>query len=139
AAMPASACTTGSLLLSGSATSFTHTGLTSGTTYYYRDCASHKSGNSSTGAKTRATPGSTRPVGSLKINGGAISTLSTAVTLSLSATDDAGVTGYYPSTSSTPPTATAHNWFPVSSQATYAPSPAHPASTPAAPKPLYAW
>ncbi|PYO56183.1 MAG: hypothetical protein DMD83_15725, partial [Candidatus Rokuibacteriota bacterium] len=137
--MPASACTTGSLLLSGSATSFTHTGLTSGTTYYYRVCASDKAGNSSTGARTRATPGSTRPAGSLKINGGAASTLSTAVTLTLSATDDVGVTGYYLSTSSSPPAATALGWVPVSSTPSYAASRAYTVSSGDGTKTLYAW
>src|SRR5206468_11850431 len=37
---PASACTSGTLLFTGSGTTFTHTGLANGTTYSYRVCAS---------------------------------------------------------------------------------------------------
>ncbi len=53
---PAS-CSSGTVLLSGSSnTSFTHTGLTNGTTYGYRVCATDKAGNMSTGAMASATP-----------------------------------------------------------------------------------
>src|SRR5207247_1901158 len=93
-AMPAGACTSGSLLLSGSATSFTHTGLANGTTYYYRVCASDKAEIATAHAWTTATrAGSTHspPTSSLKINGGAAYTLSTAVPSTLSASADTGV------------------------------------------------
>jgi hypothetical protein len=53
---PASTCSSGTVLFTGSATSFTHTGLTNGTTYYYRVCASDAAGNISAGATATATP-----------------------------------------------------------------------------------
>ncbi len=50
------ACSSGTQLLLGTATSFTHTGLTNGTTYAYRVCASDAAGNPSTGATASASP-----------------------------------------------------------------------------------
>src|SRR5439155_10359582 len=52
----------------------------------------------------------TAPTGSLVINGGAASTNSPAVTVSLSATDTVGVTGYYLSRSEKPPAGSAAGW-----------------------------
>jgi hypothetical protein len=49
-------CSTGTLIYSGSGTSYTHTGLTSGATYYYRVCATDNAGNISSGAITTAKP-----------------------------------------------------------------------------------
>ena len=57
---------------------------------------------------------------SISINGGSSYTKSTSVTLSLSAADSVGVTGYYLSTSSTKPTASAlSGWTSVSSTTSY--------------------
>src|SRR2546426_7729584 len=63
--------------------------------------------------------GSTAPAGSLSINGKAASTRSTAVTVTLSATDMRGVTGYYLSTSSTRPASTTPGWVAVASTPSY--------------------
>src|SRR5439155_18847820 len=49
-------CASGAKLLLGAATSFTHTGLTNGTTYSYRLCASDNAGNPCTGVTAGATP-----------------------------------------------------------------------------------
>src|SRR5207253_2341941 len=49
-------CASGTQLLLGTATSFTHTGLTNGTTYSYRLCATDNAGNASTGATASTTP-----------------------------------------------------------------------------------
>ena len=53
---PAATCTSGTQLYQGTGTSYTHTGLTSGTPYYYRVCATDKAGNISAGATVSATP-----------------------------------------------------------------------------------
>ncbi len=49
-------CSTGTQIYSGSGTSYTHTGLTNGMTYYYRVCAVDNANNMSTGAADSATP-----------------------------------------------------------------------------------
>jgi hypothetical protein len=56
---------------------------------------------------------------SISINSGADNTTSTNVTLSLSATDAAGVTGYYASESSTTPANNTSGWVNVSSSNNY--------------------
>jgi hypothetical protein len=59
-----SSCSSGTQIYSGTNTSYTHTGLTNGTTYYYRVCATDNAGNTSTGATASATPqtsSSTKP------------------------------------------------------------------------------
>src|SRR5260221_240038 len=73
-ASPAAACTNGTVLSNGAATSYTHTGLVGGTTYFYRVCASDNVGNVASGATASATPTSggtdtTAPTGSVLING----------------------------------------------------------------------
>jgi predicted CxxxxCH...CXXCH cytochrome family protein len=49
-------CNAGTQIYQGTATSYTHTGLTNGTTYYYRVCATDAVGNESAGATASATP-----------------------------------------------------------------------------------
>ncbi len=55
--LPAAACTSGTPLAPGTSTTLTHTGLTNGTTYYYRLCVLDKAGNISPGATALATAG----------------------------------------------------------------------------------
>src|SRR5204862_255737 len=98
AGTPAAACTSGTVLSNGAATSFTHTGLTGGTTYSYRVCVADNVGNVATGATvsyTAPTVDGTAPVGTLAINSGVAYSGTTAVTLNLAASDAVGVTGYY--------------------------------------------
>jgi hypothetical protein len=61
----------------------------------------------------------TAPTGSLTINGNAAYTNATAVTLTLSATDGVGVSGYYLSSSPAAPSAKATGWWAVTSTASY--------------------
>ena len=83
-------CSSGTMIYSGTNTTYPHTGLTNGTTYYYRVCAIDKAENMSTGATASAKPipETKPPTGSITIEGGAEATKSTAVTLTLAATDE---------------------------------------------------
>lgn len=77
----------------GTATTYTHASLTNGAAYSYRVCALDGAGNTSAGAVVTATPHElVAPIGSVKINAGAVRTRTLAVTLTLAATDASGVT-----------------------------------------------
>jgi len=88
ASMPAS-CSAGTVLYTGSNTSYSHIGLINGTTYYYRVCAVDQANNVSAGATATGkwVPETVPPTGTVVINSGASYTGSTSVTLTLSATD----------------------------------------------------
>jgi subtilisin family serine protease len=96
-------CTAGTELYSGTDTSFTHTGLTNGTTYGYRLCAIDAAGNRSAGATATSRPvlETDRPTGTVSINGGATYTAVTGVTLSFTASDASTVTNVCVSTAAT--------------------------------------
>jgi len=49
-------CSTGTVIYSGTNTTYPHTWLPNGTTYYYRVCAIDKAGKISTGATASAKP-----------------------------------------------------------------------------------
>src|SRR3972149_4804195 len=51
-----SSCSSGTQIWTGTGTSYTHTGLTNGSTYYYRVCATDNAGNTSSGATANGTP-----------------------------------------------------------------------------------
>jgi len=59
-----SSCSSGTQIYLGSGTSYTHTGLTNGSTYYYRICATDNAGNTSNGATANAAPVSGGTTGS---------------------------------------------------------------------------
>ena len=90
---PAS-CDAGTAVYTGSATAATITGLPGGNTHRFRVCALDAVGNRSAGVTAAALTSDTEPPlsPSVVINAGAVGTRSTSVTLSLSATDDSGVT-----------------------------------------------
>ncbi|HWU36941.1 MAG TPA: hypothetical protein VN203_04780, partial [Candidatus Acidoferrum sp.] len=142
---PPATCTSGTQAYVGSATSYTHSGLSNGTAYSYRLCATDQAGNTSSGATASATPiappltDTTPPTGTLTISGAAAATNNPAVTLALSATDNVGVTGYYLSTSSTPPAATASGWVTLPGALSYSSSVAYTLASGDGVKTVYAW
>jgi hypothetical protein len=81
----------------------------------------------------------TAPSGSVSINSGASKTNSIAVTLTLSATDNIGVTGYYVSQNSTTPSSSASGWTSVSTTTSYAGSVSYTLSSGDGSKTVYAW
>ena len=87
-------CTTGTTVYAGSTPSTTVSGLTNGTAYGFRLCVVDNAGNVSPGSTSTVYAGADRiaPTGTVSINAGAAWTRSRAVTLTLSATDDRGVT-----------------------------------------------
>jgi glucose/arabinose dehydrogenase len=140
--LPSALCTDGTQLLLGSGTGFTHTGLTNGSTYFYRVCALDNAGNTSTGATASTTPSAadtTAPTGNLTINGNAANTNTTAVTLNLSSSDALAVTGYYLSTSSTPPLAGAAGWVAVPATTSFTSNVSYTLPGGDGTKTVYAW
>lgn len=126
-----SSCSSGTTAYSGSDAGFTHSGLTNGTTYYYRVCAVDAAGNTSTGASVsgRPAPEMDAPTGgSVVINGGSEWTNSSATTLTLSASDASGVSQMCISNSST-----------CSSWVTYATSKAWTITASAGTRTVYVW
>jgi len=95
-------------------------GLSSGTTYYYRIAVQNSVGTVYGNEMSFTTLSDTAtPTGSIIINSNATYTNSPTVTLSLSATDNLGVTGYYLSTSSSTPSALDTGWTSVTSTNSY--------------------
>ena len=80
-----------------------------------------------------------KPTGSISINSGASSTTSTAVTLTLSATDNSGVTGYYLSSSAITPLASAVGWVSVSSVTSLSKVVSYILTSGAGTKTVYVW
>ena len=95
----------------GTVVSYQLGGLTTGTTYFVQVSAVDAGGNESACSNevsaTAQADGAdtTAPTGSILINSGAAYTNWTAVTLTLSATDTMGMTGYYISANATMPAA----------------------------------
>ncbi|OQY97664.1 MAG: hypothetical protein B6D35_14630 [Candidatus Brocadia sp. UTAMX2] len=88
---------------------------------------------------TCTTGDTTPPNCSVIINGGNTYTDSTTVTLALSATDTTGVTGYYLSTSSSVPLASAPGWTTVASSTSYNANVPYTLSSGDGSKTVYAW
>ncbi|OOP57492.1 MAG: hypothetical protein AYP45_03110 [Candidatus Brocadia carolinensis] len=101
-----------------------------------------KAGNNDTDTITvtySGSGGTTTPEGSFSINGDAAYTKATGVTLNLSATDDIGVTGYYLSTSSAIPSATAAGWTSIAATASYSANVPYTLSSGNGSKTIYVW
>ena len=91
------------------------------------------------GSESSTTTDTAAPVGSISINDGASYTNSTTVTITLTATDDVGVTGYYVSEDSTVPSASASGWTSVSSTASYNETLSYSLSSDDGSKTIYVW
>ena len=117
--------TTASRIINGTTNTTVSTslsGLSANTTYYYRLAANNSAGISygnQMNFTTTAAADTIRPTGTIRINNNTLSTNTTPVTLSLSATDNSGVVGYYLSTSNITPTASSAGWTAVASTASY--------------------
>ncbi len=83
-------CSTGTAIYSGTNTTYPHTGLTNGTTYYYRVCAIDKAGNMSTGATASAKPGPPPSITVTSPNGGESWTAGSAYQIKWSSTGSPG-------------------------------------------------
>ena len=79
------------------------------------------------------------PNGSISINNNDAYTNSTSGTLNLSATDDAGIVGYYISTDSSTPSASDSNWTSVTSTTSYNENVSYALSSDDGNKTVYAW
>jgi len=88
---------------------------------------------------TSAPSDTTAPSGSITINSGNEYANSTSVTISLSATDATGVTGYYVSTSSTTPSSSDSGWTSVTSTTSYSASISYTLSSGDGSKTIYVW
>ncbi len=107
----------GAPVWTGTGTTYTATGLTNGSTYSWRVCATDAAGNRSVGATvaSRPAPEFVPPTGTVTLAGGATWTASSSITASLTATDDAGVTHACLSNTSAPCTA----WFAMTPSKTW--------------------
>ena len=114
-------------------------GLSSGTTYYYRIVAQNSAGTTYGNEMSFTTSDASKPTGSVNINSGASYTNSTTVTLNLSATDNAGVTGYYSSTSSTTPSVSTSGWTSINSTTSYTADVSYTVSSGDGSKAVYVW
>jgi hypothetical protein len=96
-------CTAGTVLYSGTALTFTHSGLQNGTAYGYRVCPSDVAGNVGVGSAVAARPAPefSAPVGTVAIDGGKLFANSATVTLTISASDPSGVASMCLSNSAT--------------------------------------
>lgn len=97
------------------------------------------SGGSDGGGNPTDTTAPTNTTEANFINGGAASTSSTAVTLSISATDNVGVVGYYVSESSANPDALASGWTAISSTTSYSGNAPFTLSSGDGTKTVYVW
>lgn len=115
-------------------------GLLTGTSYYYRLVAENSAGTTyGSEMSFITTTDTTKPSGSIGINSNAAYTNSTTVTLTLSATDDVGVTGYYISTSSTAPAVSDSGWTVITSSTSYTENVSYTISSGDGSKTIYVW
>ncbi|MBI2472166.1 MAG: carboxypeptidase regulatory-like domain-containing protein [Planctomycetes bacterium] len=114
-------------------------GLSAGTTYYYRLVAQNSAGTAYGSEMSFTTTDTASPNGSISINAEGYYTNTTTVTLTLSATDDVGVSGYYISTSSTTPSASDSGWTAITSTTSYTEDISYTLSSGDGSKTIYVW
>ena len=114
-------------------------GLSSGTTYYYRIAAENSAGTTYGNEISFTISDASKPTGSVNINSGASYTNATTVTLNLSATDNAGITGYYSSTSSSTPSVFTPGWTSINSTTSYTADVSYTVSSGDGSKAVYVW
>ena len=134
--------------ITGVTSPYPHMGLINDTTYYYVVTAVNSYGESSESSQVSATPTSTvfpditaplNTTASNFINSGAASTNSTNVTLTLSATDNAGVTGYCAKELSAAPLGNDTCWTSISSVTSYSAGITFTLSSVEGTKTVYVW
>src|SRR3989338_4153518 len=86
---------------------------------WFRDTAGNISASANDSITLTISDSTAPSIPAISINGGASSTTSTVVTLSLSAADDTGVKGYYVSENSAVPSANASGWISVTPSVSY--------------------
>lgn len=126
---------------------FNITGLTCGTVYYFAVKTSDEVPNTSAlsniaSGKTSDCPDSSAPSNTTVnnfINGGALYTLSSNVTLSISATDSDGVTAYYLSEDSIDPSPSAGGWIGITATPNYTDEVSFTLSSSDGTKDVYVW
>ena len=91
---PASGCTNATQLYQGTGTSYIHTGLANGTTYYYRVCAKDNAGTMSGGAAVTAVPQPPNPVSSVQLSPDKAAPQLTGTPITFTASASGGVTPY---------------------------------------------
>ncbi|MBF8264796.1 MAG: hypothetical protein HW384_660 [Dehalococcoidia bacterium] len=121
------------------AVSFSISGLSEAKTYYYRLVAQNSVGTTYGSEMSFDSLDATVPNGSIIINKGATYTKSPYSTLTLSATDNVGVMGYYLSTNTTTPSASDAGWMPVASTASYSANVKYTLSSGDGSKAVYVW
>lgn len=114
-------------------------GLSSATTYYHRIAAQNSAGTAYGDEMSFTTSDITAPVGSISINSSSSYTKTRSITLTISATDDVGVTGYYLSAGTAAPSLSDSGWIPVTSSSNYSSSVAYNLDGGDGTKVVYAW
>lgn len=112
-------------------------GLSGLTTYYYRIAAQNSAGTTYGSEMSFATQDGTPPAGLIIINSGAEYTNFPTITLTLSATDNVGITGYYVSTNPSIPSSS--EWISVTSGTSYSTDISYILDTGDGIKTVYAW
>jgi len=113
--------------------------LSAGTNYYYRIVAQNSAGATYGNEMTFTTTDTTPPDCSVSVNNGDSYTSSATVTLSLSATDNVGITGYFVSTNSFIPSVSDSKWISITSSTNFTDSISYTLSEGDGNKTVYVW